>query len=122
MRCLKRNKQTVYYANYVSKDEQVDDNGKKTGQFLNTYGTPVKTEWNVSYVDSDVEVEPFGIRAKDALRLVAEVAGFPLTETSILWYGKTPDSPYDATTPNHNYAMAGKKPSINGVTFYAKKV
>lgn len=122
MRCLKRNKQTVYYANYSSKAEVLDANGKKTGQYLITYGTPVMADWNVSFVDSDTEVEAFGIMAKDTLRIVAESAGFPLTETSILWYGKTPDSPYDATTPKHNYAVAGIRPSINSVTFYAVKV
>ena len=61
----------------------------------------------------------FGIHSKDVLRIVADKKGFPLNESSILWFGKNPPFPY---TPKHNYAIAGIRPSLNEMVFYAKKV
>lgn len=78
--------------------------------------------WNVSFVESDAEVEMFGIQSKDMLRIVAPKQGFPLNEASILWYGITPETPYTATAPKHNYAIAGIRPSLNELVFYAKRV
>ena len=45
-----------------------------------------------------------------------------LSEASILWFGKEPETPYDATSPKHNYAVAGIRPCLNELVFYARKV
>lgn len=122
MRTLNRNRQLIYYATFVSKSEVKDEYGNPTGAWQITYSSPIKAMWNVSYVKSDAEVEMFGISAMSTLRIVAPKDGFPLDEASILWYGKEPVTPYDATKPLHNYALAGIRPSLNNVVFYAKKV
>jgi hypothetical protein len=64
----------------------------------------------------------FGIKASSTLRIVAPKDGFPLDEASILWYGKEPKTPYDPTNTEHNYAIAGIRPSLNELVFYARKV
>lgn len=122
MRLLNRNTQLIYYATIVSKEEIKDEYSNATGQYQITYSAPVKTMWNVSYIDSDVEVEMFGIAATNMLRIVAPKDGFVLDEASILWYGKTPDLIYDATNPKHNYVIVGIRPSLNQVMIYAKRV
>lgn len=122
MRTLNRNRQLVYYATFVSKSEVKDEYGNHTGAWQITYSSPIKAMWNVSYVKSDAEVEMFGISAMSTIRIVAPKDGFSLDEASILWYGKEPVTPYDATKPLHNYALAGIRPSLNNVVFYAKKV
>lgn len=122
MRTLNRNKQPIYYATFVSKIEAKDEYENPTGQFEITYSTPVKVNWNVGYVESDAEVEMFGIAASSTLRIVAPKDGFPLDEASILWFGKEPPTPYVATAPKHNYVVAGIRPSLNELVFYAKKV
>ena len=122
MQTLNRNKQPLYYATFVSKAEALDEYGNPTGNYAITYSTPVQAMWNVSFVESDAEVEMFGIQSKDMLRIVAPKQGFPLNEASILWYGITPETPYTATAPKHNYAIAGIRPSLNELVFYAKRV
>lgn len=122
MRLLNRNKQSIYYATYVSKTANKDEYGNETGEYTIKYSTPVKVAWNISYVDSDAEVAMFGIESKDVLRIVAEKVGFPLDEASILWFGKDPHTPYADTAPDHNYVVAGIRPSLNELVFYARKI
>ena len=122
MQTLNRNKQPLYYATFVSKAEALDEYGNPTGDYAITYSTPVQAMWNVSFVESDAEVEMFGIAASSTLRIVAPKDGFPLDEASILWFGKEPETPYNATSPKHNYAVAGIRPSLNELVFYAKRV
>ena len=121
MRTLNRNKQPLYYANFVSKTETVDEWGNNTGAWVVTYSAPVPVEWNARGVDSDADVEMFGIQAKDTIRVVAEKP-LPIDEASILWFGKAPNSPYVPTQPNHNYRIAGIPPTLNDAVFFATKV
>lgn len=122
MRTLNRNRQLIYYATFVSKSEVKDEYGNPTGAWQITYSSPIKAMWNVSYVKSDAEVEMFGISAMSTLRIVAPKDGFPLDTASIMWYGKEPETPYDPTSPKHNYVVAGIRPSLNELVFYAKRV
>ena len=122
MRTLNRNKQPIYYATFVSKTEAKDEYGNPTGTWEVTYSTPTKAMYNIGFVESDAEVEMFGIAASSTLRIVAPKDGFPLDEASILWFGKEPETPYNATSPKHNYAVAGIRPSLNELVFYARKV
>ena len=120
-RLSQRNKQPVWWANYVSISPTYDDFGNENGNAI-TYTTPRKAMWNVNVVDSQSEVEAFGINATDALRIAAEKDGFPLAIGSILWVGKEPDATYDSESPHHNFAVVGVKSSLNELVFYARKV
>jgi len=123
MRLCERNKQPLWYANYASHTEIVDEYNNATGEYTITYSSPTKAEWNVSVVESEAEVAMFGIQAIDTIVGVAEKDGFPMTETSILWYGITPTIKEDGTTDTaHNYRVVGIRPSLNTVRFYAQKV
>ncbi len=122
MRLCNRNRQPLWYATFISKTEAKDEYGNSTGGWRLTYSAPEKAMWNVSFVKSDAEVEMFGISAISTLRIVAPKDGFPLDTASIIWYGKEPETPYDATAPKHNYAIAGIRPSLNELVFYAKRV
>lgn len=122
MRLLHKNKQPIYYAKFIGKTEIKDEYGNSTGSWRLTYSAPVKAMWNVSFVKSDAEVEMFGISAMSTLRIVAPKDGFLLDTASIIWYGKEPEFPFDSTNPKHNYVIAGIRPSLNEVVFYAKRV
>ena len=123
MRTLRRNAQPIYYATFVSKTEIVDEYENATGEYKITYSAPVKAAWNVSVVESEADVAMFGVQALDAIVGVASRNGFPLDETSILWYGITPEIKQDGTTDTaHNYRVVGIRPSLNTVKFYAQKV
>ena len=119
---LNVNKQTVYYATFVSKEPLKDEYGNETSETKTVYSAPVKTAWNVRYVDSVAEVTMFGTLARDTLRIVAPKKDFPLDENSILWVGKEPPKPYDPVSPKHNYVVSGIRPGLSVVVFYARKV
>jgi hypothetical protein len=122
MRVLKRNAQPIFYATYVGKTENTDEWGNGLRTYSITYSAPQKAEWNIGFVESDAEVAMFGISASSTLRIVAQKNGFPLDTASILWFGIEPETPYTATSPKHNYAVAGIRPSLNELVFYAKRV
>ena len=123
MRVLNKNAQPVWYANYSSKTEIVDEYENATGEYKITYSAPVKAAWNVSVVESEADIAMFGVQAIDTIVGVAGRAGFPLDETSILWFGITPEIKQDGTTDTaHNYRVVGIRPSLNTVKFYAQKV
>lgn len=115
MRLLNRNKQPIWWANYVSREPIIDEWGNDTGQSSIVYTEPIKAFWDVGFIESEAEVQAFGIQAVDTLRIVAEKKGFPLTVESVLWFGADPSGP-------HNYAVAGIRPSLNELVFYARRV
>jgi hypothetical protein len=121
MRTLTKNKQPLYYATYVSKTEILDEYDNGTGQFQITYSAPVAANWNVRAVESDAEVEMFGILAKDTIRVVCEKP-LPIDEASIIWFGTDVPDPYNPVAPGHNYRIAGIPPTLNDGVFYAVKV
>lgn len=123
MRLLNRNKQPLWYANFTGKTELIDEWGNKTGQYDVKYTKPVKAELNVNVVESDAEVEMFGVNAVDTIVMVVKNEDLPLTETSVLWYGVTPNIKSDGTTDTpHNYRIIGIRKSLNYTKVYAKKV
>lgn len=122
MRLCNRNKQSIWYANYISETILYDADENENGVQVN-YSNPVEAHWNVGMVRSDIEVEMFGVKAIDAIRVVAEKEGFPLTDTSVLWWGITPVLKTGGTTDTkYNYVVSGIRPSLNEMVFYATRV
>jgi hypothetical protein len=121
MRTLNRNKQPLHYATYVSKTAIKDEYGNETGESQITYSAPVAANWNVRAVESDAEVEMFGIQAINTIRVVAEKP-LPIDEASIIWFGTGVPDPYNPVAPGHNYRIAGIPPTLNDAVFYAVKV
>lgn len=123
MRTLVKNAQPIWYSNYSSKTELTDEDGNSLGEYEITYTAPTKTAWNVAYIESEADVQMFGVQASDTVVIVADKAGFTLTPESILWYGIAPTIKEDGTTDTaHNYRVVGIRPSLNTVRFYAQKV
>lgn len=121
MRHLLKNKQTVYWADFQRSEPVIDLDGNDTGEQKLFYTEPRKTAWNVGCVDSDAEVEMFGARAIETIKIVTD--GRPdITETSIIWFGKKPDEPYKSDSPRHNYAVVGIQKSLNETVVFARKV
>jgi len=119
MRVLLKNAQPLFIATYKDKEKIIDDYGNETGEHKITYNPPVKVKWNVSFVDSDAEVAMFGIDSRNVIRVVSDRM---VDETSIIWFGKKPSSPFVDYAPNHNYRIIGVRPSLNHVIFYAQKI
>lgn len=123
MRLMQRNKQPIWYANYESKEEIIDEYGNSTGSYEIKYTKPKRAMWNVGVIDSDTEVEMYGLNAQDVIRIVADKKNFPLNETSVIWYGVTPTLKDDGVTYTpYNYNKIVIRSTLNTVTVYAQRV
>ena len=87
MRCLNRNKQSIYYALYVRSEEQIDEYGNKTGSYNVIYGNPVELKANVSAARGTSDVEQFGINEIYNRTVAVDNVHCPIDEKSIIWYG-----------------------------------
>lgn len=117
-----RNKQTVWFASFVSKTPIKDEYENETGEWKVAYSKPKKALWNVSHINSDVEVAMFGVLAKDTIKIVMPTQELRISNTSILWYGEKPSKPYNAENPNHNYIVSGVRIGLNYAIVYATRV
>lgn len=97
MRTLDRNKQYVYYATATGKNEIVDEDGYKTGQFTKTYTDIIATRQNVSAARGTAEVEQFGQNTNYSKTAVTEDLSLNVNEKSVAWldFGKV--DAYSAT-------------------------
>lgn len=97
MRCLKKNKQKLYYALFVDSvpEYELDDEGNRieTGTNLLLYSEPVSFEGNIALSGSDVTRQEFGV-SEDRYEavLVTNKGQLPITETSLLWYQTEPET------------------------------
>lgn len=140
MRCLRKNKQKLYYALFLRKEPvyEVDDAGNKvvdddgnyieTGAYLLLYGSPVLFKGNIALSGSDVTRQEFGV-SEDRYEavLVTNKGQLPITETSLLWYQTEPqtkvieDVTYaDDTTAD--YRILKVVPSLNNDRYILAKV
>ena len=119
MRCLRRNKQQMYYATLQSAENETKD-GLLTSTRKLTYSSPVKILANFAQSKKRTELEAFGIREDYDGTIVTADMNCPIKEDSIMWIGISPYSGND-TVP-HNYAVVGRFPSLNYIVYAVKKV
>ena len=60
MKALERNKQKIYYANYLGKTPITDEDGLLTGESELTYTDPVSVKVNVSAARGEAYIDMFG--------------------------------------------------------------
>lgn len=144
MRCLKKNKQKLYYSLLVGKSPNyvLDEHGEKivdyesggvtyykeTGTDVLLYSKPVAFNGNIALSGSDVTRQEFGI-SDDRYEavLVTDKGLLPITETSLLWYQTEPATKIvngviyadDATA---DYKVLRVIPSLNGDRYILAKV
>lgn len=144
MRCLLKNKQTIYYALLTGTipEYEYDEMGDRIvdyvdegityyvekGSQINLYSVPVRFEGNIALSGSDVTRQEFGI-SDDRYEavLVTNKGQLPITETSLLWYQTTPQTKEiegvmyadDATA---DYRVIRVVPSLNNDRYILTKV
>lgn len=135
MRILSRNKQDVWFANRLSDSYVTDNNGLKTGEKMQTYGTPVKARMSVN-ASGSYDLELHGITSISDCNLITEDMTCSMDEQSIVWYGILPTHTETRETivngetvmeqvevPNpHNYVVVKKVPSLNCIAYALKEV
>ena len=144
MRCLKKNKQPLYYALLIGTipEYEYDEHGNKivdyiedgityyveTGSKIKVYSEPVAFMGNIALSGSDVTRQEFGV-SDDRYEavLVTNKGQIPITETSLLWYQTAPATKIiegvtyadDATA---DYRVLKVVPSLNGDRYILAKV
>lgn len=144
MRCLKKNKQKLYYALLVGESPNyvLDEHGnkivdyeiggvtyyKESGSKILLYSEPVAFNGNIALSGSDVTRQEFGISEdKYEAVLVTNKGQLPITETSLLWYQTTPstktiDSQTYADDATADYKVLRVIPSLNNDRYILAKV
>ena len=144
MRILERNKKELWYANRVSDRYVTDNNGLKTGEKEQTYGTPTKVRMSMAISSGAnnlgsqgiASLEPYGIVTGYTARAVTEDMNCPMEEQSRIWFGILPTHTETRTrtvngetvtenveVPNpYNYMVVRKAVSLNHLIYYLKEV
>lgn len=119
MRVQEKNKQPIYYALYQGLTEIIDSDGLSTGEYENSYTTPVQIKLNVSANKGEAKDEMFGTDLNYSKKIVSAV-DLGWDENTILWIGKTAGS--GSTITPHNFVVVAVAKSINSVTYAIKGV
>lgn len=107
MKCLDRNKRTIYYANYLGKHKT------DTGELVDYYDIPIKTKANISVPTSDVERGVEGTSPTYDKVLIAE-NDITINENTIFFIEKIPniaewehgvDADYDYIATRVQYSL-----------------
>ena len=119
MKALERNKQKIYYANYLGKTPITDENDLFTGEYEVTYTEPIEVKVNVSASRGEAYLDLFGTNLNYTNTIVTD-KDLGIDENSILWVGKVA---YQGSviTP-HNYIVVSIAKSLNSVVYAIRKV
>lgn len=146
MRCLLKNKQTIYYALLIGTVPvyKLDKNGNKivdhidektgepvyvkTGTKRSLYSTPVEFKGNIAFAGADLLRQEFGISDEryEAV-LVLNKNEIPIKDTSLIWFEtspktKTVDGQEYADDATADYRVLRSVPSLNNDRFILAKV
>ena len=147
MKCLERNKRTVYFKNRIGSTELTDEYGNVTGEFSPLYSDVALILINESAARGTVDVEQFGLNTAYSKTLVTSDLHCPLAENSVLWIGFSKISEYvegetytvgDLAIVNgsiskyvaedtweevpYNYIVVSVAKSLNSVTYAIREV
>lgn len=115
MRSLNRNKRPIYYALYIGDEEILDEYGNETGESNPIYGDAIELLCNISATTGEDSVQPFGSFTNYSRVICVADVDCPITEKSVVWFGVSPEQPY-------NYIVTRKADSKNGILYALKEV
>lgn len=115
MKALEKNKQKIYYANYVSTAPITDSSGNLTGETSNVYTAPKLLRINTSPASGDVTTQLFSPITDYDRTLVTDDTELDIDEHSVVWIGVEPTAPY-------NYIVKKIAKSLNVLAIAVKEV
>lgn len=119
MRLLERNKQKVYYRNFISQTavSYTDEYGNtiETGEKTNTYGEVKSVRAYVKSAIGQNEAEPFGDFTSKRRTIYVEKDIADINEYSLLWVGIDPQIDDETGEPQspHNFTVEGISSGLN---------
>lgn len=115
MRCLNRNKRSIYYAIYTGNEPITDERGYETGESNPTYGKITELRCNISSASGEDAVEAFGSFTNYTRVVCVADNNCPMAEQTAVWFGV-------ATTEPYNYIVTRKADSKNGILYALQEV
>lgn len=115
MRCLERNKQTVYYKTHIGVTDVVDEDGNYTGDKVDSYSEQKSVRLRVTPDRGDTDIEIFGTSLDYDRTMQGDDPSIEIDENTILWIG-TPSA------GEHNYIVKRRAEDINFVQWAIKRV
>lgn len=115
MRGLHRNRRLLYYAQLVAVEDGVDEWGNETGEPVLVYGEQTELWCNISGATGEEVMQAFGGFSDYSRVICVADAACPIDKNSVVWFGVTPDKPY-------NYVVVRKADSKNGVLYALREV
>lgn len=137
MRTLKKNEQTLYYANYVgditiyAKDE--DGNILTTvvdGEVVEVvdsvvqgYEEPIEFHANISFDSGETRMAEYGLNSSQYNAIINATKGkFPFNEQTLIWHTSQPQFKEGVVVPESaDYRVIAIKTSLNEERFILKK-
>ena len=115
MRCMRINKQTIYYSTYGEKVEMLDEDGFKTGEFTTSYSEPVEMQAVISSSTGQSTIELFGNLTGYDRVITTDDTSCPIDEKSKIWIDAKPGDEAD-------YEVIRKAPSLHSISYAVKQV
>ena len=122
MRCLERNKQTFWYANYESEQRPTDGDGYEIGEPRVVYSAPVQMRANVSPATGNSSVEQFGNSLQYDKVIVTDDVDCPIDEHSVLCIDCSPVVDTSGKLVKFDYIVKKVAKSLNSVSIAVSKV
>lgn len=121
MRCMERNKTSLYYCLYKGEKSVTDDEGNETGEKQTLYSDPFSLAANVSPATGNSSVEQFGNSLQYDKVIVLDDTACPIDEYSVLFIDKVPEFD-DEGIPLFDYIVKKVARSLNSVSIAISKV
>ena len=123
MRCMTRNQMKFYYAQYIGETEIKDEYGNATGEYVLSYGNPIRCYGNISAAQGEMQSRQFGESESYDKVIVLDDIDTPVDEYSILWLDTLPviDNNGSTKTP-YDYIVKKVARSLNSVSIAVSKV
>lgn len=121
MKCLQRNKTSIYYCLYQGEEPVTDENGYETGEVQISYSSPTKLMANISPATGNTSVEQFGNSLQYDKVIVLDDVSCPIDEHSVLFVEKRPA--FDTYgLPLFDYIVKKVARSLNSVSIAISRV
>ena len=123
MRNLKINAKPMFVLNYLGQTEEVDSQGFKTGETVNSYSDPIFFEASISGARGSSQAEMFGTEINYDKTIVITNRLYKLLgidENSVFFIEHEPS--YDGQNPMYDYKVSKIAETLNEVAIAISKV
>lgn len=123
MRSLERNKQNFYYALFLGKEEKLDEYGRHTAEYVESYSEWKPCRGNISPAKGESEAEMFGNDIQYDRIILLDDPNFEIDENTVLAIDIAPNERKTTDVPPiFDYVVTRKAKSLNVVNYAVAKV